>query len=471
MSKLTKEQVYEALSFNGDKVDPKTLSREDFINFRKWVEEYKSDQSNEGMHNDFGLVSLMTSSLSASKKIFDHFAPDVFDLTQFEELDSELAWALSPLRCTLSLPNVTAVDDDTLKTLMTDDCKLVLSKKRYIYHCLELGLQSIDPKIAAILNGYNGQISLPNLESIDVKSATKLRGVQWNLLLGIETIDAETAKSLVDLTKKSLGRCLYFTRLNNCPAEILREFSAMEPCSHGDANARAILTLPLEELESEQAKALAARNGGFDSFKLPQLRSASAEILSIICDSMDEDGAYGRSVEFDSLKCLDSASAEVLGTCAKTGWLSLGALKHLDPGVAEQLAKYKGATMTSFFDDEEDTRGVLQLNGLVSLSPEDAKYFGGISVVDYLGLDGLEHLEHEAAAELSKFARVLSLSGLRSINDETAKELVEHQDNLHLNEMVKLSENGVKILESKKGRINGEDPSKWADITRKNMGS
>jgi hypothetical protein len=381
-------------------------------------------------------------------------APDMLYFDQITSLDPELAGLLSPLRRRLSLRNVLEADLESLKNLMEEKVSGgSMSTKYYVFGCLELGLQTLDAPRAAILNRSNGQLSLPNLKQTDPKAAAKLRGIPWNLLLGIETIDTETAKALVDLPKKSMGRGLHFPNLKKCNTEALSVLATITSFSHGDAKASGQLILGFERIDDEQVRILASRNGGYDCASLPDLREGSVELFTIIGDSWDRDGAYKRSACFDSLEKISSEEAEALVSRIKATSFSLNGLKKLEPGVAEQLSKYKPVNHSR----------VLCLNGLESITAEDAAHLGNLSRVDYLSLDGLQSIDSAVASGLAGFSGILSLNGLKFICEDSARELARQGSLaigaksknaywLELNGLTELSDKAAEELSAYKGK-------------------
>ena len=351
---------------------------------------------------------------------FGFLAADRLYFDQITDLDEELASLLSPLRRILSLRRVKTIDLNSLKKLMEAKVKAgSLYHKYYVFACLELGIESLDFESAAVLSKFDGQLSLPNLKHIDAKVASKLRGVKWNLLLGIETIDVETARALTDLPKKSMGRNLHFPNLKDCEAEALSLLALITPHDHGNVKAPGKLILGFEKMHLEQAKIIFSKKGGYDCVSLPNLRECSGEIFKVISESMDERNAYCRSVRFDSLERISAEQAQALVSNLKATWFSLNGLKRLESGVAEQLSNYKPRGYSK----------LLALDGIQSLTIEDAAHLGKLCGVEYLYLNGISTIDPAVAYELSKFAGALSFGGLKSICDDSAKELAKHGAN------------------------------------------
>lgn len=386
-------------------VDQSLLTVDDLVNLLREIVHF-GENAKFNFHRNITPVSNF-GFLSTDRVYFD----------QITNLDEELASLLSPLRRIISLRRVTTIDLNSLKKLM--EAKVMggsTHKKFYRFACMELGIQTLDFESAAVLSKFDGHLSLPNLKHIDAKTASKLRGVKWNLLLGIETIDVETARALTDLQKKSMGRNLHFPNLKDCEAEALSLLASITPHDHGNVKAPGELILGFEKMNSEQAKILFSRKGGYDCISLPNLRECSGEIFKVISESMDEDNAYCRSVHFDSLERISAEQAQALVSNLKATWFSLNGLKRLESGVAEQLSNYK----------PRGSSKLLALDGIQCLTIEDAAHLGKLCGVDYLYLNGISTIDPAVASELSKFTGTLSLGGLKSICDDSAKELAKH---------------------------------------------
>ncbi len=388
------------------------------------------------------------------------YAPRMIYFDQISVLDPELASLLSPLRRRLSLRHVIEADLESIKNLMAAKVGAgSLSKRYYEFGCLELGIETLDAPLAAILNRINGHLSLPNLKKIDPKSAEKLRGIPWTLLLGIETIDVETATALVDLPKKSMGRSLHLPNLKGCDAESLRILASVSPDYTKNPSAKADLVLGFEEIDIEQAQIIASRTkDGYDCRSLPRLRKGSVEFFTLVGNSWSGSDGYSRSVCFDSLEKLSAEEAEVLLSRIKASRFSLNGLKGLEPGVAEQLLKYNGATTSQVLGGTAHA-GSLLLNSLEHISKEDAALLGKLADVDYLSLDGLNNIDSVVAAGLASFSGVLSLNGLESICDDSARELASHggatsNNNywLELNGLTEISDKAAEELSAYKGK-------------------
>ena len=392
-------------------VDQSLLTVDDLVNLLREIVCFGEEAQFCFRHGMSGLKNISNFGFLAADKLY-------FD--QITDLDEELASLLSPLRRILSLRRVKTIDLNSLKKLMEAKVKAgSLYHKYYVFACLELGIESLDFESAAVLSKFDGQLSLPNLKHIDAKAASKLRGVKWNLLLGIETIDVETARALTDLPKKSMGRNLHFPNLKDCEAEALSLLALITPHDHGNVKAPGKLILGFEKMHLEQAKIIFSKKGGYDCVSLPNLRECSGEIFKVISESMDERNAYCRSVHFDSLERISAEQAQALVSNLKATWFSLNGLKRLESGVAEQLSNYKPRGYSK----------LLALDGIQSLTIEDAAHLGKLCGVEYLYLNGISTIDPAVAYELSKFAGALSFGGLKSICDDSAKELAKHGAN------------------------------------------
>jgi len=382
-------------------------------------------------------------------------APEMIFFDQITNFDAEIASLLSPLRRHLSLRNVTEIDLESVKRLM--EAKVgtgSLHSKFYEFGCLELGIETLDASRAAILNKSDGHLSLPNLKQIDPKAAAKLRGIPWTLLLGIETIDAETATALIDLPKKSMGRSLHLPNLRKCDTESLKILASVARNYAKNPTGYADLVLGFEEIDIEQARVLASRTQeGYSCKGLPFLRRGSVELFILVGDSWAEDTHPDLNpIYFDALERLSNEEAEVLISRVRANYFSLNGLKQLEPGVAEQLSKYRASKHAH-----------LRLNGLQSLTPADAAHLGKLSGVDYLSLNGLQMIDSEVAVGLAGFSGVLSLDGLKSICDDSARELAKQGGlkfdtersayGLALNGLTELSDKAAEELSTYKGRF------------------
>jgi hypothetical protein len=386
------------------------------------------------------------------------YAPEMIYFDQITNLDQEIASLLSPLRRQLSLRNVLDADLESLKKLM--EVKVgtgSLSSRYYEFNTLEIGIEALDEPRATILNKSNGNLSLPNLKQIDPKSAAKLRGIPWNLLLGIETIDAETAAALVDLPKKSTGRSLHLPNLKKCDTESLKILASVASDYSKNPTAMAYLILGFEEIDVEQARILSTRNAhlsadhGYRCNSLPRLRNGSVEFFAVVGDSWAKDTSPTLNpIYFDALERLTAAEAETLVSRVRSNVFSLNGLKQLESGVAEQLSKFR---------TRKD--GHLTLKGLQSLTAEDAEHLGKLSGVDYLSLNGLQMVTPEVAAGLAGFSGNLIL-GFKSICDDSARELAkqgsqksgkEKGHSLCLDGLTKISDKSAKELSNYTGGL------------------
>ena len=385
------------------------------------------------------------------------YASDMIFFDKIESLDLDLAALLSPLRRQLSLRNVLDADLESLKNLM--EMKVgtgSLSSKHYEFGCLEIGIETLDAPRAAILNRSDGHLSLPNLKQIDPKAAAKLRGIPWTLLLGIETIDAETATALVDLPKKSMGRSLHLPNLKKIDTESLKILASVACVYSKNPTAYADLVLGFEEIDMEQAQILTSRTSdGYACNSLPWLRKGSVEFFSLVGDSWaaGHRNPLYNPIYFNALEKLSAAEAEVLVSRVKAEHFSLSGLRQLEPGVAEQLSQFRANSRFAH----------LRLDGLQLLTAEDAEHLGNLSDIGYLSLNGLQTIDPEVAVALSNFSGVLSLNGLKSICDDSVRELAKQGSLkfdpansaywLELNGLTELSDKAAEELSSYKGRF------------------
>lgn len=384
------------------------------------------------------------------------YAPEMIYFDQITNLDVEISSLLSPFRRQLSLRNVAEADLESIKKLM--EAKVgagSLSSKYYEFGCLELGIETLDAPRASILNRIDGHLSLPNLKKIDPKAAVKLSGISWTLLLGIETIDPETATALVDLPKKSMGRSLHLPNLKQCDTESLRILASVAPDYAKSPSRNADLVLGFEEIEIEQALILSSRrSNGYDCRSLPRLRKGSVEFFTLVGNSWEKDRFPTLNpIYFNSLEMFNAQEAEALVPRVRADNFALNGLKQLDPGVAEQLSKYRPSDFEF---------ACLRLDGLQSLTQEDAEHLGKLRDIRYLSLDGLQNINAGVAAGLANFPGVLCLNGVKCISDETARELAKQGGliieskstaggRLQLNGLTELSDRAAEELSAYKG--------------------
>jgi anti-anti-sigma regulatory factor len=128
----------------------------------------------------------------------------------------------------------------------------------------------------------------------------------------------------------------------------------------------------------------------------------------------------------------------------KSKFMSLHGLTSIDKDVAQELAKYRGATGlgTAF-------KGRLNL-GLTSINKEVAqelaKFKGSLS------FESLTSIDKEVAQELAKFKGTLSLNGLTSIDKDVAQELAKFKGSLWLMGMTSIDKNVAQELAKFEGQ-------------------
>lgn len=357
---------------------------------------------------------------------FFPYATGIMRFDKIEKLDSELATLLSPLRRQLSLHNVSKMDLDTLQKLMeVEVAKGSLDHKKRVLPCLEIGLEEIDPITAKILNKTGSYLSLPNLKKIDPDSAWNLRGIAWGLLLGLETIDPETASALVEnLPKTSMSRNLILPNLKSCDRESLKILSKVLFAPSKDASwyTRPEVVFGFEEIDTETVALLSAEDGaqrreGFIPGTCPYLKHGSVDVFQAMADSWKRTNNKNW-LYFNLLESINAAEAEALLSGFFGAYLSLNSLKKLEPGVAEQFSKLK---------PHKDSFGyispTLSLNGLESITKEDAMHLASLRNFGELHLNGIKIIDESIASELAKFSGSIYLDGLSSISDDAAKEI------------------------------------------------
>jgi hypothetical protein len=357
---------------------------------------------------------------------FFTYSTGIMRFDKIEKLDSELATLLSPLRRQLSLRNVSKMDLDTLQKLMeVEVAKGSLDHKKRVLPCLEIGLEEIDPITAKILNKTGSYLSLPNLKKIDPDSAWNLRGIAWGLLLGLETIDPETASALVEnLPKTSMSRNLILPNLKSCDRESLKILSQVlfAPGKNPSWYIRPEVVFGFEEIDTETVALLSAEEGaqereGFISGTCPYLKRGTVDVFQAMADSWKRTNNTNWLC-FNSLESINAAEAKALVSGVFGALLSLNGLKNLEQGVAEQLSKLKPHKKSIGYESP-----TLSLNGLVSITKEDAMHLASLRKFGELHLSGVKFIDESIASELAKFSGSIYLDGLSSISDDAAKEI------------------------------------------------
>ena len=415
--------------FEGSPPPQETLSIDTIKRYCRICAEHKgSDSDKASEYEDYILETLRLFNDTVREKVFDEHAPwDMVRLPQIDSLDEDLAECLSPVRCRLVLSNVKEVSQDCLNLLFSKKNKITLSRKYYHYHCLEIGLKSLDKAQATVLGKYTGQLSLPNLESIDAEAAKKLRGIAWNLRLGISEIDLETATALTDLLKKSQGRNLYLDRLTSVSTEALKALCENE----GE------LSLGLEEVNAEQMALLTARKA---MFELPKLRHCPAEALQLLVDF--HSGAGYSEYGWLELNSFEELSVEGAAIVAKTkkATLSLNGLKSITAEVAKSLSSF---------------RGNLFLKGILEIDADAAAHLANIKArgsEHHLEL-GAKTIDKNTAAELARFGGTLNLPALTELPAAAAKALAGHKGKWLYLGLTSVSDTAAKTLAGYQGGL------------------
>ena len=211
-----------------------------------------------------------------------------------------------------------------------------------------------DPKLLKQLTPEMAKLLILSLGDMEVKT----RGSYLNLI-GLTTLDAETAKALAEFK----GDALYLRGLTTLDAETARALAEFKG---------KILSLDgLTTLDAETAKALAEFKG-----------------------------------EFLSLSALTTLDAETSKALAEfEGYLRLDGLTTLDAEMAKRLAEnFKG-------------EGILILDGLTTLDAETAKALAECEADLYLG--GLTTLDAETVKALAEFkGQVLYFSDQTTLGAE-----------------------------------------------------
>jgi hypothetical protein len=351
------------------------------------------------------------------------YTPGLINFDLVTEIDMELAELLSPLRRHLSLKNVRHVDLDVLKHLFHFEIsKKSICSSMYYFDCIEIGLDTINVKQAAVLSKVNGSLSLPNLKKIGLNEAGKLSSIAWNLLLGVESMDEETAAELQRLPKKSVGRNLFLPNLKQCDTECIKILASGRKNHDSVPVKDARLILGFEEISPEQVVFLLSRSShGYESACLPWLQKGSVELFDLIGASWRDDSYPTLNpVRFDGLKKLSREEASSLAPRVRSDVFSLSGLKKLEPGVAEQLAKFGTSRMGS-------GNYWLNLSGLETIEPDESAFFASMKSHIVLDLSGIKTLNKNIAEILSQFTGCLLLNGISTLDDITAESLSNFQ--------------------------------------------
>lgn len=354
---------------------------------------------------------------------------------QFSTIDAELANALSPIRCSLALPNLEKIDKQSLQALLIENCKYKLHQKYKINHCLELGIKSINGDISSLLSKYTGDISLPRLAEIDETSARNLRGVTGNLLLGIAEIDEKIAKSLIDLPKKTWNRNLFLPEAKQLSTSVL-EILSSDVCNgvqkYSAQDCRKLI-LGIHKLDIDQALILSKRCG---LTYLPKLQEADGDTLRVIVESFSQS-----TLDLNCFKSLSADQAAGFSEKAKATCILLNGLRLLEPGVAFYLSKCQCD---------------LYLDGLENLNASDASLLAEITTRDgspIIHLCGLLSLNESVASALSNLDGILYLDGITSLDKKVAEVLISSNPKLSLRGVREIDEDVAKILGSRDKNI------------------
>jgi hypothetical protein len=427
-------------------VDPSLLSREKIIELYNLAKKYcdsfnidiyglkDSDKISHVMLKIFKRCEKRFSLDDTMARVCGEFCQMIY-FPQLSTIDVEIANDLSPIRCSLALPNLERIDKQSLQALLIENCKYKLHQKYKLNHCLELGIKSINGDISSLLSKYAGDISLPKLAEIDETSARNLRGVTGNLLLGIAEIDEKIAKSLTDLPKKNWNRNLYLPeakKLSTSVLEILSSdvYDGEQKYSAQDCRE---LILGIHKLEIDQALILSKRCG---LTYLPKLQEADGDTLRVIAESISQ-----CTLDLNCFKSLSADQAAGFSEKAKATCILLNGLRLLEPGVAFHLSRCQCH---------------LHLDGLENLNPSDASLLAEITKRDgppIIHLCGLLSLNESIASSLSNFDGVLYLDGVKSLDKKVAEVLISSKPKLSLRGVREIDEDVAKILGSRDKKI------------------